>query len=189
MNKNRLPPGQRRVSDMIAMPPIKGAHPHLSKEKWQLQIYGEVTKEITWNWNEFNDLPQKDFLIDFHCVTHWSKLDQPFSGVDFSEIIKATKPLPSAKYIIFEGADGYMTNVALAELKDNLAFIATKMNGKEIEDKFDGPARVVIPHLYGWKSTKYVIAIKFQSQDELGFWEKRGYHNHGDPWKEERYSN
>jgi DMSO/TMAO reductase YedYZ molybdopterin-dependent catalytic subunit len=78
--------------------------------------------------------------------------------------------------------------VALTELKDNLAFIATKMNSKDIEDRFGGPARIVIPHLYGWKSTKYVVAIKFQSQDELGFWEKRGYHRHGDPWKEERYS-
>jgi DMSO/TMAO reductase YedYZ molybdopterin-dependent catalytic subunit len=132
-------------------------------------------------------LPQEKFIVDFHCVTHWSKLDQGFVGVALAEIFKLVRPKPSAKFVIFEGYDGYTTNVSMAELKNNSAFIAVKMDGKEIEDRFGGPARVVIPHLYAWKSAKFIKAIRFQEKDEPGFWETRGYHNHGDPWKEERY--
>ncbi len=185
---NRLPPGQHVVPEIVAMPPISDNYSHLAKKDWQLHVYGEVEKETSWNWEEFNALAQKDFIIDFHCVTHWSKLDQPFFGVDFSDILKIVKPKLKANFVIFESFDGYTTNVSLEELRQNTAFIATKMNGQEIEDKFGGPARVVIPHLYAWKSAKFIKAIRFQEKDEPGFWEQRGYHNHGDPWKEERYS-
>jgi DMSO/TMAO reductase YedYZ molybdopterin-dependent catalytic subunit len=186
--KDKLPPGQHAVTKMVAMPPIGGSHPHIDKKDWRLRVCGEVENEIIWNWEEFNKLTQKDFVVDFHCVTHWSKLDQPFFGVEFSDVLRIVKPKPKAKFVIFESADGYTSNVVLKELKENFAFIATKMNGVEIEDKFGGPARVVIPHLYAWKSTKYLTAIRFQEKDEPGFWETRGYNNHGDPWKEERYS-
>lgn len=186
--EKRLPPGQHAVTKMVAMPPIGGSHPHIEKKDWRLRVHGEVEKEAAWTWEEFNRLPQKDFTVDFHCVTHWSKLDQPFFGVNFSDIIKVVTPKPTANFVIFECADGYTTNVPFEELKQKLAFIATKMNGAEIEDKFGGPARVVIPHLYAWKSAKFVRGIRFQANDEPGFWETRGYNNHGDPWKEERYS-
>ena len=188
LNKKRLPPGQHAVARMVAMPPITHKYPQIEKEKWQLKVYGQTAKEMIWNWAEFSKLPQKDYKIDFHCVTHWSKLDQEFTGVDFKEILKIVEPKPRAKFVIFECYDGYTTNVPLKELKENIAFIATKMDGQDIEDKFGGPARIVIPHLYAWKSAKFLKAIRFQNQDEPGFWEARGYHNHGDPWKEERYS-
>jgi DMSO/TMAO reductase YedYZ molybdopterin-dependent catalytic subunit len=185
---DRLPPGQHKISKMVAMPPISGRYPHIEKKDWKLRVCGEVKKEKIWNWQEFLKLPQRDFKIDFHCVTSWSKLDQEFSGVAFQEIIKAVEPKASARFVIFECYDGYSTNVPLAELKDNVAFIATKMDGQDIEDPFGGPARVVIPHLYAWKSAKFLKAIRFAKDDEPGYWETRGYHNHGDPWKEERYS-
>lgn len=140
------------------------------------------------DWEEFIKLPQKNYKIDFHCVTSWSRLDQEFEGIDFLNVIEAASPKPEALYVIFECYDGYTTNLALRELKENTAFVAIKMDGQEIEDKFGGPARVVIPHLYAWKSAKFLKAIRFEKNDEPGFWETRGYHNHGDPWKEERYS-
>ncbi len=186
--RDRLPPGQHVVSKMVAMPPIRGKYPHIEKKDWNLRAYGEVEKEKIWNWDEFLKLPQKDYKIDFHCVTSWSKLDQEFTGIDFSGISKAVSPKPAALYVIFECYDGYTTNLSLKELKENIAFVAIKMDGQEIEDKFGGPARVVIPHLYAWKSAKFLEAIRFEQQDEPGFWETRGYHNHGDPWQEERYS-
>ncbi|OGZ33650.1 MAG: hypothetical protein A2Y98_01820 [Candidatus Portnoybacteria bacterium RBG_19FT_COMBO_36_7] len=187
-NKDRLPPGQHTVARMVAMPPITGEYPHIKKKEWKLRVYGEVEKETTIDWQEFFGLPQKEYKIDFHCVTRWSRLDQEFSGVDFAEILKIARPKSSARHVIFECFDGYTTNVPLKELKSNTAFIATKMDDQEIEDKFGGPARAVIPHLYAWKSAKFLKSIRFEKKDEPGFWESRGYHNHGDPWKEERYS-
>jgi DMSO/TMAO reductase YedYZ molybdopterin-dependent catalytic subunit len=184
--QDRLPPGQRSVDKMIAMPPITASYPHIEKSDWKLKVYGEVGNEKEWSWEEFLALPQKKFKIDFHCVTTWSKLDQEFLGVDFEDILKETRPKDSAKFVIFESFDGYSTNISLDELKRNIAFIAIKMDNKEIEVEFGGPARLVVPHLYAYKSAKFLKAIRFQQKDEPGFWESRGYHNHADPWKEER---
>jgi len=186
--KDRIPPGQFVSQKLVAMPPIREKYPHIEKKEWKLRAYGEVKKEKTWNWDEFLRLPQKNYKIDFHCVTSWSKLDQEFTGIDFFDIIGAVFPKPAALYVIFECYDGYTTNLQLQELKENIAFVAVKMDGRDIEDKFGGPVRVVIPHLYAWKSAKFLKAIRFQEQDEPGFWETRGYNNHGDPWQEERYS-
>lgn len=184
----RVPPGQRLVEEMVAMAPIIDEHPVVSKEDWKLKIYGEVENPVELNWEEFHKLPIHKYTIDFHCVTRWSKLDQGFTGVDFKDIVDLVKPKNSAKFVIWEGYDGYTTNTVYQELKDNLAFIAVQKDGKDIEPKFGGPARAVIPHLYGWKSCKYLNGIKFVNKDEEGFWEVRGYNNHGNPWKEERYS-
>jgi len=186
--KDRLPPGQRETPAMVAMPPITSDYPHIEKKDWRLKVYGEVAQPQDWNWEEFLKLPSTEYKIDFHCVTHWSKLDQEFTGVALAEIIKVAAPKASAKFVIFECADGYTTNVSLKELQENVAFIAFQMDGQDIPDKFGGPARVVIPHLYAWKSAKFLTTIRFQTEDEPGFWETRGYHNHGDPWQEERYS-
>lgn len=188
IKKDRIPPGQKIVDKMVAMPAITLIYPRISKNKWRLRVYGEVEHETTWNWEDFNKLKQKDFMVDFHCVTHWSKLGQKFTGVPIEEIIKIVKPLKQVKFVIFVCYDGYTTNVPYQEIINNVAFVAIKMDGADIEPKFGGPARAVIPHLYGWKSAKFVKAIRFQSSDEPGFWETRGYNNHGDPWKEERYN-
>jgi DMSO/TMAO reductase YedYZ molybdopterin-dependent catalytic subunit len=184
----RIPNGQRRVEQMIAMPPITFTYPHTSRQVWSLKVYGEVEKELVWTFEEFEKLGVQDFTVDFHCVTTWSKLDQKFSGIDFKKIVELIKPTQEAKYVIFECEDGYTTNVILQEILDNTCIIATKMDGEDISDKYGGPVRGVIPHLYGWKSAKFLKAIRFSRTDEPGFWETRGYNNHADPWKEERYS-
>ena len=142
---------------------------------------------------DFADLEKlgiEDFTFDIHCVTSWSRLDQKFQGVNFSKILEIVQPKANAKYVVFESRnDGYSTNVSLAELHENPAIIATAIDGAPIPLAYGGPIRMVIPHLYYWKSSKYVTDIRFLSEDEPGFWEVRGYHNHADPWKEERYSN
>jgi len=186
--RDRLPPGQFEKDRMVAMPPITSDYPRIGKSDWRLRIYGSVKNEKELDWNDFLKLPSEKYIIDFHCVTHWSKLSQKFTGVPFEEILKLARPLASTKFVIFECYDGYTTNLNLRELKENICFIAFEMDGKDIETKFGGPARVIIPHLYAWKSAKFLKAIRFQEKDEPGFWESRGYHNHGDPWKEERYS-
>ncbi len=185
---SKLPPHQRLVSAMVAMPPIVSKYPHVEKSEWGLYLYGNVENETHLNWKTFLELPSKDYEVDFHCVTSWSKLGQSFTGVNFCEMIKLCSPRESTRFVIFESYDGYTTNVSYKELQDKLCFIAFKMDGSDIVDKYGGPVRAVIPHLYGWKSAKHLKAIRFSEVDELGFWEVRGYHNHGDPWKEERYS-
>lgn len=141
---------------------------------------------------DFQDLENlgiEDFVFDIHCVTSWSRLDQSFRGVDFGKILALVRPLPSARHVIFESSnDGYSTNCILEELREHTAIVATHIDGKPIDLAYGGPIRMVIPHLYYWKSSKYVTSIRFVREDEPGFWEVRGYHNHADPWKDERYS-
>jgi len=171
------------------MPPIRWDYPEVSKDNWRLKVYGLVKNPVYLNWQEFTQLPQEDFTIDFHCVTRWSKLDQSFRGIHLKHIIELVKPTPQAKYIILEGDDGYTTNLSLEEVeKFGDCFIAIQMEGRDIEIKHGGPVRVIVPQLYGWKSAKFLCGIKFSATDEPGYWETRGYHNHGDPWSEERYS-
>lgn len=184
----RIPPGQRLVEGMVAMPSIIASYPHVPKSEWKLRVYGEVTSEREYDWDTVRSLPIREYEVDFHCVTHWSKLGQKFSGVPFRDFVDAVKPSETVKHVIFECADGYTTNVPYDELLTHEAFLALRMDGEDIEDRYGGPARMVIPHLYGWKSAKHLVGIRFQMQDEPGFWETRGYHNHGDVFREERYS-
>jgi DMSO/TMAO reductase YedYZ molybdopterin-dependent catalytic subunit len=187
--KPRLPAGQRQASSWVAMPPIRWDYPNVKKEDWRLKIHGLVENEKYYNWDEFNTLEQKDYTIDFHCVTRWSRLDQAFTGVNFKTILDLVKPTEKAKFVIFESDDGYTTNLNLDELKTfDDVIIATKMDDASIPFKFGGPVRVVVPQLYGWKSAKFLCGIKFSDHDEPGYWETKGYHNHGNPWSEERYS-
>jgi DMSO/TMAO reductase YedYZ molybdopterin-dependent catalytic subunit len=182
-----LPPGQRLVEKMVAMPPIVDRYPHIERSEYSLKIYGEVENEIKLGWTELSNLGLDNFVVDFHCVTRWSKLGQNFSGVSLKKIIELVVP-KDVSTIVFEGVEGYTTNVPFKEAVDNGAFVALKMDGQNIEDQYGGPVRMVVPNLYGWKSAKHLVGIKFLPEDEPGFWEVRGYHNHGDPWKEERYS-
>ncbi len=186
--KNRVPPGQRVVPKMVAMPPITIRYPKIDRKEWKLRVYGEIDKEMVWNYEELMKLGVEEFTVDFHCVTTWSKLDQVFTGIDFKKIMNAVRPTKDVKHVIFESADGYTTNVVYQELLDNPSFVAMKMNDDFITTEYGGPVRFVIPHLYGWKSAKFLTGIRFVSHDEPGFWEVRGYHNHADPWKEERFS-
>lgn len=184
----RIPPGQRPVERMVAMPSIIADYPHVPKSEWKLRVFGEVASEREYDWDAVRSLPVREYEVDFHCVTHWSKLGQKFSGVPFRVFVDAVNPAETVRHVIFECADGYTTNVPYDELLEHEAFLAFRMDGEDIEDRYGGPARMVIPHLYGWKSAKHVIGIRFQAQDEPGFWETRGYHNHGDAFREERYA-
>lgn len=188
IQNTKLPQGQKLVDKMVAMAPITFDYPHIDKSQYSLKIYGSIQNEITLKWQDILQMGEEDFVIDFHCVTKWSKLNQNFTGVDFTKILSLVKPLEKAQYIIFEGYDGYTTNIPLKELAQHVCIIATKMDHADIPDKYGGPVRAVIPYLYGWKSTKFLSGIRFTEKDERGFWEVRGYHNHADPWKEERYS-
>lgn len=185
---NGLPPGQRLVQKMIAMPPIVSEYPHIDVSDYKLRVYGEVEYPLEFDFAELSAMGVKDRVVDFHCVTRWSKLNQDFSGVDFGLVVNKVKPKPAASFVVFEGIEGYTTNVSLSELIKFDAFIATKMDSKDIPDEYGGPVRMVVPNLYGWKSAKHLVGIRFVAGDEPGFWEVRGYHNHGDPWNEERYS-
>ena len=184
----RVPKGQHSVNAMVPMAPIGPGHPQISLDKWELVLYGAVDNPVTIPWAEFIKLPSRAFKIDFHCVTTWSKLDQEFKGVAMSELLAVAQPNDAAKFVIFESYDNYTTNVPFNEILFDDVFVAFEMDGKPIPPNFGGPVRAVIPELYGWKSAKYVHKIRFQENDEPGFWEVRGYHNHADPWKEERFS-
>ncbi len=183
-SSDRLPPGQYLEQDFPVL--SLGPTPFISQPEWYLKITGLVNNPEKFTWEEFNKLPQVEFVRDIHCVTKWSKFDTKWKGVSFDEILKNVKP--SATHLIAHSFDGYTTNVPLADLKDGQAMVALSYEGQGIAASHGGPARVVIPHLYFWKSAKWVNELEFIDHDQPGFWETRGYHNYGDPWKEERYS-
>ena len=185
----RIPPGQREVAKMVAMAPIVRDLSEIHRDKWQLHVSGLVNNPLTLNYEQLLALPLTEAKYDIHCVTAWSRLDQGFTGVDFDAIIALVQPTSEARFVIFESeADGYSTNVSLAELQSERALLTYAIDGSPISLAYGGPVRMVIPHLYYWKSSKYITHIRFVAEDELGFWEVRGYHNHADPWTEERYS-
>ncbi len=182
---NRLPPGQYQTEDYPVL--SLGPTPIVIKENWELKIFG-LADEITMNWDSLNELPQENVTKDIHCVTKWTKFDMKWKGVPFDEILKMAKLKENVTHVIFHSSDGYTTNLPLADLKDGKAWIATAYDGKEIPSEHGGPVRMLIPHLYFWKSAKWLNGIEFVDHDQRGFWEVRGYHNYGDPWKEQRYS-
>ena len=165
-----------------------GPTPQIDLEEWTfaLQLNGCVLGE--WKWAEFQGLPQTTIKTGIHCVTKWSKLDTIWQGVSFDDLLKAVDlgkaPFP---YIMAHCDGGYTTNLPLAHLIGGKGMIATRYDGSPIPPAHGGPARLLVPHLYFWKSAKWVRRLRFVEEDEHGFWELFGYHNHGDPWKEERY--
>ncbi|KUJ93409.1 MULTISPECIES: sulfite oxidase-like oxidoreductase [Archaeoglobus] len=182
--KERVPPGQR-VFDKLPVLQYRGI-PHIDIEEWRFRVYGLVSRELTFTYEEMLELPQKEFRCDVHCVTGWSKLDSVWEGFEASEIIKLSKPLENARYVMVHSADGYTTNLSIEDFSKG--FFAIKMDGKPLSLEHGYPLRLVVPHLYFWKSAKWVTAVEFMAEERLGFWESRGYHIRGDPWKEERYS-
>ncbi len=182
---DRLPPGQYQTDDYPVL--SLGPTAYINKDAWELKIYG-LAKENNLNWQTINELPKINFTRDIHCVTKWTKLDMNWHGVSFDEILKIAEPKEEVTHVIFHSADGYTTNVPIGDLKEAKALIATAYESKDIPPEHGGPVRMVIPHLYFWKSAKWLIGIEFVNGDIPGFWEVRGYHNYGDPWKEQRYS-
>jgi len=181
----RLPPGQRQVKDWPVLD--LGIQPRLPPARWRLTADGLVEEPMSWDWDAFLSLPRVRSTSDIHCVTAWSRYDNRWEGVAATQLLALVRPKPEARHVIFESFDGYTTNVALAEFASEDALLATHWEGEPLSREHGGPVRVVIPKLYFWKSAKWVKRIELSAEDRPGFWEVRGYHNHGDPWREERY--
>ncbi|MCC7508916.1 MAG: molybdopterin-dependent oxidoreductase [Planctomycetes bacterium] len=182
----RLPPGQKLVTD--AWPVLDlGLQPDIPPDMWLLKVSG-AADERTFKWEEFLSLPQTALVTDFHCVTTWSIYDARIQGVLWQDFLIQLNVKAEATHVMFHGYDGYTTNVPLSELAQPDVALIHSFDGKPLERVHGGPVRMWVPQLYGWKSAKWLKAIEFMSKDKRGFWEVRGYHNHGNPWKEERYS-
>jgi ferredoxin-NADP reductase len=152
---------------------------------WRFAITTETGATRAWDWDQFTSLPAEDVTTDLHCVTNWSKLDTKWRGVSLDTLLRDVDT--SAKYVMTEGADGYTSNLPLADLRDGQAWIAYSYDGRPLTPEHGGPARLLVPHLYLWKSAKWVTGLRLMPEDERGFWENLGYHDYGDPWREQRY--
>jgi len=182
----RLPPGQYDVgSDW----PILTAEPtpKLDLSKWTFEVGGLVSTPTTWTWDEINRLPASTFIGDIHCVTTWSKLGVTFSGVSVDVLLGVAQPLANAAYVVATSHTGYTANLPLSDVTGGKAWVVWEYDGKPLATDHGGPARLLVPHLYFWKSAKWVSGLQLLDHDEPGFWEKNGYNNRGDPWREERY--
>ena len=164
-----------------------GATPRVDVSTWRFKAFGLVEDELTLDWQQFNDLPQTALDAEFHCVTQWSKLQNAWRGVRFTDLMELAKPKPEAKFVMAHCYGGYTTNVALDVLMDDDVLFAHTHDGEPLAPEHGGPMRLVVPKRYGWKSAKWVNGIEFMAEDAPGFWEMRGYHMEGDPWKEERF--
>lgn len=185
-HKDNVPPGQSVVHSWPVL--TYGPTPQIDTETWELEITGEVNKPIKLNWAEFNALPKTNLTTDIHCVTRWSKLGMEWEGVAIDELIKQAGGLTDdANHLVASCYGGYTTNLPIEDVVEGKAMVATHAHGEPLTPEHGGPARLFVPHLYFWKSAKYINKITFTERDEPGFWEVNGYHNHGDPWREQRY--
>jgi len=184
---NRVPPGQSRTRKWPVLD-ASGA-PEISLDRWKLEIRGLVARPVEWNWQEFLKLPREKVFSDFHCVTRWSRLGNLWEGVSTRELLKlAGGALSQAKYVLAYGYDGgWTTNMPLADFLSEDALVAVSHDGEPISAEHGGPARLIVPQLFAWKSAKWLSGIELLDRDQGGFWERNGYHMHGDPWSEERY--
>lgn len=182
----RLPRGQRLVTDWPVLD--LGIQPDVPTAAWSLTVDGLVENPLTWDWDQYMAQPQFEDVSDIHCVTAWSRYDNLWQGVSTRHIIDLVTPKTEANHIILHGFDGYTTNVTLAAFAADDALIAHSWEGEKLTRQHGGPVRAIIPQYYLWKSAKWVSRLEFVDADQPGFWEVRGYHNEGDPWKEERYS-
>jgi DMSO/TMAO reductase YedYZ molybdopterin-dependent catalytic subunit len=184
--QNRLPPGQRVTEKWPVL--HYGKVPSIDVKKWTFTIAGLVEKERTLNFSEFTALPQVEVFSDIHCVTTWSRFDNFWTGVSTGTIREIAGIKAEAKYVIVRGAGGFTTNLSLEDFLQPDVLFALKHDAQPLTAEHGAPVRLVVPRLYFWKSTKWVTGIEFVAKDKPGFWEKAGYHMHGDPWKEERYA-
>jgi DMSO/TMAO reductase YedYZ molybdopterin-dependent catalytic subunit len=184
--RDRLPPGQRLVTDWPVLD--LGRQPDVSPAKFRLDIDGMVERPLSLRLDEFMALPQADSRSDMHCVTQWSRYDNDWRGVAARTLLEMVRPREEAAHVIFHAHDGYSTNVRLDQFDQPDVFLVHRWAGKPIDRQHGGPVRVLIPRLYLWKSAKWVRRIELTGADRMGFWETRGYNNNADPWLEERYS-
>ena len=183
---DRVPPGQYLTRDFPVL--SAGPTPRTPLDRWSFSIQGLVREPITWTWAEFLQLPTQTFVVDIHCVTKWSKLDTRWEGVSLDTLFEHVELDRAARYLTVFCDGGYTTNMPLPDVINGQAFVAYKYNGQPLPPEHGGPGRLVVPHLYFWKSAKWLRGLEFIPKDRPGFWEQYGYHIRGDPWKEERYS-
>ena len=184
--EERLPPGQHLVRDWPVLD--LGSQPDVTRERWKLRIDGLAARPITLDWAAFMALPQKSFVSDIHCVTTWSRYDNQWEGLATRDLLEACRPRDEARFVVLHSHDGYTTNLALEDFAAEDAILVHGWSGAPLEQEHGGPVRLVVPHLYFWKSAKWLQSIEFLAEDAPGYWEVRGYHNRGDPWAEQRYS-
>ncbi len=182
----RLPPGQYDTGHNW---PVLTAEvtPRLRTENWSLSMDGLVANPTSWTWDEAHALPQSTYEGDIHCVTTWSLLGTSFGGVSLDVFLEVAQPLPSAAFVLATSTTGYNTNLPLADITGGKAWVAWSHEGKPLSAEHGGPVRLLVPHLYFWKSAKWVATLRLLDHDQPGFWEVNGYHDRGDPWTEERY--
>lgn len=184
--RDRLPPGQHLTKGFPILD--LGVHPQFHPKRWRFQVEGEVEQPLDVDWEGFVQLlPKKDQVVDFHCVTTWSKFDVAWGGISFLDLTALVRPTEAARFLIAHSADGYTTNMPLADCMDEDVILAYELFGQPLPLEHGGPMRLIVPKLYAWKSAKFLRKLVFTAQDQPGFWEVRGYHNHGDPWIEERH--
>jgi DMSO/TMAO reductase YedYZ molybdopterin-dependent catalytic subunit len=183
VDPSRIPPGQYVVDDFPVL--SAGPTPSVSLDQWTFSITGAVDEAASWSWEEFLALPSEEIRSDIHCVTKWSKLDTAWRGVSVDVLLENVDT--AAEFVSAFCDGGYTTNLPFADVTDGQAWVAYEFDGEPLEPIHGGPARLLVPHLYFWKSAKWVRGLELLDHDEPGFWETNGYHNRGDPWKEQRY--
>jgi DMSO/TMAO reductase YedYZ molybdopterin-dependent catalytic subunit len=181
----RLPPGQYLTEKWPVL--HAGTVPQTDLATWDLRVFGEVENPITLSWEELTTLPTREITTDIHCVTRWSRFDTSFKGVHWSELAKLVQPKPTARFVVAHAEQDFTANVPLSTLEEDEALLAYEADGEPLTPEHGWPLRLVIPKRYFWKSAKWLRAIELLNHDEPGFWERLGYHNEADFWKEERY--
>jgi DMSO/TMAO reductase YedYZ molybdopterin-dependent catalytic subunit len=181
---SRLPPGQYATSDFPVL--SAGPTPAVRLDDWRLSINGVGGKPRTWTWDEFRALPTEEIKVDIHCVTKWSKFDTTWTGVSVDTLLEGIRG--DAKFVLAHSHGDYSSNLPIDDVTGGKAWIAFEFDGRPLEPEHGGPARLLVPHLYFWKSAKWISGLELRDTDRAGFWETYGYHNYGDPWREQRYA-
>ncbi|MGH2859352.1 MAG: sulfite oxidase-like oxidoreductase [Solirubrobacteraceae bacterium] len=186
IDPQRLPPGQ---SPTLKWPVLSlGPTPSVATDQWLLSVDGAVREPYVLDWEQFGELAGAQWRGDIHCVTRWSKFGMHWRGAEVRELLERAGPLPGASHLMAHCYGGYTTNMPLSDVTEHPALIAHEVDGAGLEPDHGGPARLLVPHLYLWKSAKWIRRLEVLTDDQLGFWERNGYHHRGDPWHEERYS-
>jgi DMSO/TMAO reductase YedYZ molybdopterin-dependent catalytic subunit len=181
----RLPPGQYLTEKWPVL--HAGSVPDTDLTTWDFKIFGDVERPLTLTWDELQKLPSTEITVDIHCVTRWSRFDASFRGVHWSELAKLVEPKPHARFVVAHAEQGFTSNVPLEALEDEHALIAYEADGEPLTPDHGWPLRLVVPSRYFWKSAKWLRGLELRTTDQPGFWERYGYHNHADYWREERY--
>ena len=182
---SRVPPGQYLTTDFPVL--SAGPTPHIALDRWSLRIDGLVREPVEWTWDDLLTLPAREWVVDISCVTKWTKLDMRWRGVSVDTLFEGVDLGSTAAFVIARSEGGYTTNLPLADILNNQAFVAYEYDGLPLTPEHGGPARLVVPARYFWKSAKWLRGLRLRADDKPGFWESLGYHIRGDQWREERY--